>query len=889
MKKQKKKNFIIAAAVLCLGAGAAAAGITGKAIFQETDAVHIEADKIEESTLLIGTHLIYLGALDDQIYEIALQSAQESGQNNIYYKSELAEGAWYEISSAYSIADITAQGIPVTEQEIEKLWLTHHTKSDGITYDLRSKTQVNTYDIYPAYDLETMKELEPVKNQYELYKDGGKKSNLVERNKKLIRRMFGTKVTSKETETYDLKLNALSAYLKILRENKGASDEIEAVEKIIDKTDDGRRVLVYQKVAAGLEKLSDGVASENGIKSSEFQLDAALLEAVSESQENIENSLTEKEGTMLKEGIMVMTREEYNLAGRLTTAALQKDYSACDEETAKLIALYHIMDGEIIDKAGEIKLLEEDLIPMAEHVFTERLSAGESGAYRQAVEKKSSHVILEGIQAEEEQQCTTARSELQFYIESRIDRMEVKEAQEYAVRKLEAIDVLRSGIPKDQFQKIAEQSAQAYKVWLQNMLADLAKKQGNQELDNLYEEKAKLEAERLDALDREELTEAKQKEALLEAKERQIQDHEDAISREVKKLEEKKRSMEQEAAGKQEQGEDVSGLLAGITSIENEIEILLAGIPENSGISSIQEQKDNIKKLLEAGGLSEEAKTEMTAGIKGLGARIDVNGSMAADALKEIYQSMASAKFLKDTTEYDGYLEQIEEIIASHADTLDQVLDTEEIAEILDEALGYQIPLTENTVGNSGESQEDVQGADGNSSLSGKKGSNSRQAVAAAALALYGEQAKNSQLNDMLAGMAAAASKQDNSYFFPVVNKGSGSCYASVKSIASYKGYRYVWNDNQKKAMLVSGGTYYGFTAFRQEVEREKEKKDTMTMEAAFQATVFLPEDYLEQEFGCRVYILSDTGYGVLVDEAMLKEAAKVSDLLVSSSKRKGQ
>lgn len=865
MEKQKKKKVPLILLVFCLTAGTIAAGITGNAIFQETDAVHGKAGEIEESTLLIGTHLIYLGALDDRIYEIALQSAQESGQGNIYYKSELAEGAWYEITSAYSIADITDQGRPAADSEIEALWLTHHTKSDGVTYDLRSKEAVNTYDIYPAYELETMKELEPVKNQYQLYNDGKKKNALIERNKKLVRRMFRTEVTSKETEAYDLKLNALSVYVNILRQNNGSSDEIEAVEKIIDKTDDARRVLVYQKVAAGLEKLADEAASSKDISSDEFQLDAGLMEAISESQKNVENALTEKEGSMLKEGTMVMTREEYSIGGRLTTAALKQDYSACDEETQKLIALYHIMEGDIIHIPSEVRLLEEALIPMAEQSYMQQLFAGENESYRQAVEKKSSHVVLEGIVAKEEQQCTAARSELQFYIEARIDRAETKEAQEFITKKLEGMEPFRSGIPKDSFLTMAEESAEAYKEWLQNLLAQMAAHQGNQELNNLYEEKAALEAEKLDALDREELEEAKQKEALLAAKEQEIQEKEDAIGREVKELEKRKQSMEQEAAKKQERGEETRGLETGITALENEIAGLVAGLSEHSGISSIQEEKKNLMALLKEGNLSEEETAEMTLGIEGLGDRIDLNGSMAADALKELYQSLASKKFLEDTNRYDRYMEQIEEIIAEHTKILDQVLDPQETMQILEEALGVTFP------------------ADGG------KGADSRQAVAAAALAMYGEQAKDSKLSDMLEGMAALASGQERSYFFPLVNKGSGTFYASATSVAAYKGYRYVWNDNKKKAMLVSGGTYYGFTAFRQEVERETETKDTMEMEAAFQSTVFLPESYLEQEFGCQVYPLGDTGYGVLMDEAMQKEAAEAADLLVSSSKRAEQ
>ena len=42
-----------------------------KALIDDTNSVHIDATKIEDSTLIIGTHLIYIGSLNDTIYEAA--------------------------------------------------------------------------------------------------------------------------------------------------------------------------------------------------------------------------------------------------------------------------------------------------------------------------------------------------------------------------------------------------------------------------------------------------------------------------------------------------------------------------------------------------------------------------------------------------------------------------------------------------------------------------------------------------------------------------------------------------------------------------------------------------------------------------------------------------
>ena len=46
---------------------------------------------------------------------------------------------------------------------IEELFMTHHTKSDGVTYDLTNKKAVGIFDINDPYDLSEMEELNPIK------------------------------------------------------------------------------------------------------------------------------------------------------------------------------------------------------------------------------------------------------------------------------------------------------------------------------------------------------------------------------------------------------------------------------------------------------------------------------------------------------------------------------------------------------------------------------------------------------------------------------------------------------------------------------------------------------------------------------------------------------
>ena len=76
--KSMMKLAIVIAVLLAIG------GTTlSYALIDETNSVHIDAGEIEDSTLIIGSHLIYLGSMKDEIYQIAMDSAAEANQRRI--------------------------------------------------------------------------------------------------------------------------------------------------------------------------------------------------------------------------------------------------------------------------------------------------------------------------------------------------------------------------------------------------------------------------------------------------------------------------------------------------------------------------------------------------------------------------------------------------------------------------------------------------------------------------------------------------------------------------------------------------------------------------------------------------------------------------------------
>jgi hypothetical protein len=109
----------------------------------------------------------------------------------------------------------------------------------------------------------------------------------------------------------------------------------------------------------------------------------------------------------------------------------------------------------------------------------------------------------------------------------------------------------------------------------------------------------------------------------------------------------------------------------------------------------------------------------------------------------------------------------------------------------------------------------------------------------------------------------------------------SGESYIPAQSLAEYAGYRYVWNDTKKEAILSRGRTYYKFSAFKETVENEKGEIIYMDSSAAFSGDVYIPSKFAADTFGCNVTEIYGTGYSVLASDSVIEKSQQLlSDLL---------
>ncbi|MFI3174332.1 MAG: stalk domain-containing protein [Bacillota bacterium] len=155
----------------------------------------ISAAAFPDKTLIIGTHAIYLDMMNGTIIDIALATADDTGQGNIYYKSDINAGTWYDITDSSDIMQITLTGSNiVTNTVINELPLTHYTDATGKTIEFDNGQKVYLCDIpdymYPV----NMPELEGVIMQQDIQQgltDSSKK-DVYEDNLRSIKRILAT-------------------------------------------------------------------------------------------------------------------------------------------------------------------------------------------------------------------------------------------------------------------------------------------------------------------------------------------------------------------------------------------------------------------------------------------------------------------------------------------------------------------------------------------------------------------------------------------------------------------------------------------------------------------------------------------------------------------------
>lgn len=338
---------------------------TSHAMFDEASAVHIAPEETGEGTLAVGTHLIYIDAADDTIYETAAQSAEQSGQTEMYYKSEFGGGAWYCLDSAQSLEDITEGAVKAKDSEIAELLFTHHTREDGITYELLTGEAVNIFSLTDPYSLSKLPELDELANQMQVMEASGADVSL-------ITDFFAQDMQDEQTGQLDMALEALERSYRNIVSEEGSGTGAQMLRQVMGRADAERRGIVYGKLADSLNGLMDTAASGK-LTEGGSELLTVIGNTLKKVQERVD-ALAD-EGLYSSDALSALTAVEDQLTEEVLQAAENEDYAALKSRLSELGVLDNIRSGVSTDMEAEKRLLDERLIPEAQ-----RLADGAGGS-----------------------------------------------------------------------------------------------------------------------------------------------------------------------------------------------------------------------------------------------------------------------------------------------------------------------------------------------------------------------------------------------------------------------------------------------------------------------------------------------------------------------------
>jgi hypothetical protein len=881
--------------------------LLSSAVWDESSAVHIDPTGIENSTLIIGTHLIHISALTDTLYSTAQASANDSGQGNTYYKSELASGVWFDITTARTLADITTDGVPVANDVIAALFLTHHTKSDGITYDLRTNRPVSIFDLYSPYELESMEELFPLKTEYDSMRELKSESATGKRYIDMVAAFFQTNVRTDATNDADVALGALQAYYNVLAANDGGAAEMEAVLGVMDAVDAARRAEVLGIVDAALESLSielqrvvDVPADEEDEDDEGEQgssADANLQSAAGDSLSNVTDSTNTYTAKMLDKGVTVMSEARYNACNRLIADAKANNHAACDVDVAEIIGFDNIRDGKVADEEGERALLDEPLLPAATQKYMGGIFAGDNEEYRAAEAQNAAAALKSGIVKKARNQLTIYRSELEAFIDAAVQRRGGEAGLAFLDGRLAEAQDYTLNVPRDAFADVADESIKAHIDFLTRLRRSVELGMGGNATDKLQAQKGALQTELLSALDGGDLSSAK------------------AIRDEIAAL-----------------------------------DALLEDMPGGSGADAAEAAQDlfsSVTQGMEAGDGADDAAENVAA----LGGLLSSNYAAIFPMLEDLRAAMIQKRDIDGDSAYGDAIGAIEALMLENRDAYNRAtaagLSADEAlaianayfngdeagARLFDDGLlgagsagagtgagsttGGALALG-GADGRPGDADgAGASGAAGGAGASGVAGDGGklagnvtsdaglagggglgagdadpeslsgaeRDAALILALGQYAADLGDESLNGLMRARANGLSGAGGFLVFDEL-KDSASLYMPARVVAEYLKMRYVWNGNLNGGALARGANYRFYTVYSAEILTGGGADDVeyMTYPAAYKGELYLPVDHTYDTYGVWCESIPGTGLSVLVSPNLNNCAAELLSRLLGAA-----
>lgn len=502
-------------------------------IFSTTIAFGAErptADQFPDKTIIIGTHAIVLDALTQEVLSVATQSATDSGQNKIYFKSDINKGTWYDISDSDNVLQIsvTTDNI-VTNAQINSVPLTHYTKITGETIDLTTGETVPVSDFFDFSDPSKFPEMEEVVQQKGIQNSlkeniTGDKDEKKEKEKLYASKLSSidralAKITDSRIDEYTKTINSMEDMIASMQKDGTASAEsiAAAVEQKMNAEKE-RKALCYQLEIDRLNEETKKLDYEkcqdliNTYATAITNMQGALAEiGASAKEEGDENSNT-------TQNPLEALEEQY--AKAMQQAAMNNDTSAMQQAIDNIAAVKDLKSGnENIsqeEKKKQLAILQQAKQMAMSSVRESIHNANNSEELKNAKADNSSQATLDKIREDIAQDVANALSNLVSMDERMIDRLETAKEKDDVLASTEAlfkdaVNSINAELKAPLSKAISSKQTEVEEKRLEIKLsANDEYQQLKQQVENSQKELAKMYENYMDAVEKGEMAKASQ-------------------------------------------------------------------------------------------------------------------------------------------------------------------------------------------------------------------------------------------------------------------------------------------------------------------------------------------------------------------------------------------
>lgn len=847
MKSDKKRIVILLALVL---------GLTGILISGRRQLRVFSAEKaevtfgqftakntVEDSVLYLGTHLLHVQSMTDALYEIALKSASEANQNKVYYKSELAGGAWFDITDATGLSDISEEGLLVSPEDMKDLKIEYYTYRDGITRSALTGNPINIFNIKEPYNLYEMEELEPLRQQFDQQfsaEDSGVKKYYYDQLKKF----FLTDVRNNKTSELDRQMNGLqSTYMSL--QSQGEQELAEIVIKLMEKVDAARRAEVLyilsqsanpllsqlQEICTGSEYKKEDYLLKIEVKTEEeeeneedteeeeeeekvyelekeqFVENSGVLDALASSLQNCQTGYTDMLGKRLEAGTTVLKNIEYEKSQQV----ISQSGAGAEGILRELELIFHIQEDVVVKESEELSFITSQLLPRAEQKYQAGLSEGVGEEYKVAVGNNVSQAAVLQALDQQKTRLNSSLQELQFLIRAQTKRQIPETALEGIYTRIDGISALKSSIQPDAFATKAGENLEDYRIWLTEHAKSIMEENEElaSEMDGLEASKEELLLNYQQALDDNDLALAKKYQAMLNLLEEEIK----AKQQELQSILEDPNSSPSEKA-KAQNSSGSSTTLNNINEMKKQALLSLAKGEDDIGnqISALAAlgAEDALKEIAEAAG--EQGKDQLAEKTK-----------EAAEKSKEssLYGAMTTSG---NGIEETRFLQHVSDIFGNSFTELSEDKQAE-ILVVLDWLIedGY-ISLTD----------------------------------------LFDEYYEIAK---------------DSLYIYSKLS-GNEEEHVALLALSHALDYRYIFDNSRKTVTMSKASKVYKITANKKVVEFSFGKQEDLLSKAVYRKDVYISEKDAITFFGCTAEYLERKDTAVCLTEKMESDAAAFYEAL---------